>query len=73
MCIRDSAKEIRELRQAIEAGGYTLVPIRLYFKQGLVKVEIALCKGKKLTDKRETLRRKTELREAQRSLRAFKK
>lgn len=67
------AREIRQLKQAIEAGGMTLIPLRLYFKQGLVKVEIALCKGKKLTDKRETLRRKTELREAQRSLRAFKK
>lgn len=65
-------KEIRELRQAIEAGGLTLVPLRLYFKQGLVKVEIALCKGKKLADKRESLRRKTELREAERSLRAYK-
>jgi SsrA-binding protein len=66
-------KEIHRLKQSIEAEGYTVVPLRLYFKQGLVKVEIALCKGKKLADKRETLRRKTELREAQRSLRSWKK
>jgi SsrA-binding protein len=66
------AREIRDLKHAIEAGGMTLVPLRLYFKQGLVKVEIALCKGKKLADKRESLRRKTELREADRALRAYK-
>ncbi|MGA2053269.1 MAG: SsrA-binding protein SmpB [Opitutales bacterium] len=66
------AREIRHLKLAIEAGGMTLVPLRFYFKQGLVKVEIALCKGKKLADKRESLRRKTELREAERALRAFK-
>jgi SsrA-binding protein len=66
------AKEIRQLKLAIEAGGMTLVPLRMYFKQGLIKVEIALCKGKKQADKRESLRRKTELREAERALRAFK-
>ena len=66
-------REIHRLQQSIEAEGYTVVPLRLYFKQGLVKVEIALCKGKQIADKRETLRRKTELREAQRSLRAWKK
>jgi SsrA-binding protein len=52
--------------------GMTVIPLRLYFKEGLAKVEVALCKGKDAADKRETLRRKTELREAQRSLRAWK-
>jgi SsrA-binding protein len=65
-------REIRTLRASVEAGGMTVVPLRLYFKGGLIKVEIALCKGKKLADKRESLRRKTELREAERALRAYK-
>jgi len=66
------AREIARLQMAIEAEGYTVAPLRMYFKQGLAKVEIALCKGKKLHDKRETLRRATALREAERALRAYK-
>ncbi len=65
-------REIRTLKASIEAGGMTVVPLRMYFKQGLVKIEIALAKGKKLADKRESMRRKTELREAERTLRAYK-
>ncbi len=63
-------KEINKLRGAIEAGGKTLVPIRMYLKHGLVKVELALCTGKKLFDKRETLKRKVEMREAERAISA---
>jgi SsrA-binding protein len=66
------AKEIIRLEAAIAAQGMTVVPLRIYFKGGLAKVEIAVCKGKNVADKRETLRRKTELREAERSLRAYK-
>ena len=44
--------EIRHLQQQIKLQGYTLVPLQLYFKQGRVKVELWLCKGKKLYDKR---------------------
>ena len=44
--------EIRHLQQQIKLQGYTLVPLQLYFKQGRVKVELGLCKGKKLYDKR---------------------
>lgn len=61
-------RQIRNLRTALEAGGEVLVPTRMYFKKGLVKVEIALCKGKKLFDKRETLKKKTALREAQKAI-----
>lgn len=45
-------REIRHLHQQIKLQGYTLVPLQLYFKQGRVKVELGLCKGKKLYDKR---------------------
>ncbi len=44
--------EIRRLAQQIKLQGYTLVPLSLYFKGGRVKVELGLCKGKKLYDKR---------------------
>ena len=46
--------EIRRLAQQIKLQGYTLVPLSLYFKNGRVKVELGLCKGKKLYDKRAT-------------------
>ena len=44
--------EIRRLHQQCKLQGYTMVPLSLYFKQGRVKVELGLCKGKKLYDKR---------------------
>ena len=44
--------EIRRLHQQCKLQGYTLVPLSLYFKHGRVKMELGLCKGKKLYDKR---------------------
>ena len=61
-------KEIKKLQEAIDLEGKTIIPLRMYLKHGLIKVEIALCKGKKLFDKREDLKKKTALREAQRSI-----
>jgi len=61
-------KEIERLKKEIEAGGQALMPIRLYFKQALIKCEIALCKGKKLHDKRDTLKKKVQMREAERAV-----
>ena len=49
-------EEIRRLHQAIRERGLTLVPTKLYLKNGLIKVEIAIGKGKKLHDKRESER-----------------
>jgi SsrA-binding protein len=46
--------------------GFTLMPIRLYIKDGIAKVEIALAKGKKLYDKRETVARRESEREIER-------
>ncbi len=62
-------RELRRWEQAIQSGGRTIIPLRLYFVKGLVKVELALCTGKKQYDKREDLKREVELREAQRSVR----
>ena len=53
---------------AIESGGKTLIPTRIYLKNGLVKVEIGVCTGKKLYDKRETLKKKVDMREAERAM-----
>ncbi len=56
--------EIRKIRKAVEEKGNTLIPLRLYFKNGKVKVELAVAKGKKTYDKREDIAK----RDAQRNL-----
>ena len=49
-------KEIRQLQGAVEAKGMTVVPTGMYLKKGLIKVGIALCKGKDTHDKRDTIK-----------------
>jgi SsrA-binding protein len=61
--------EIRRLVGRTTERGLTLVPLRMYLKKGRIKVEIALAKGKKTYDKRETERRKTIDREARQAVR----
>ena len=51
-------KEIRWFNDKIKRDGYTIVPTRVYLKKGKAKVEIALAKGKKLYDKRETIKQR---------------
>ena len=63
-------KEIRRLIGAVERQGLTLIPLELYFKNGVAKVAMALGKGKKLHDKRETTRRRDAEREMARAIRA---
>ena len=58
--------EIRKLRAKIAEKGYTLVPLKVYFTNRLVKVEIGLAKGKKLYDKRQDIAKKDQRREAER-------
>lgn len=58
------AREIDELRKGIERGGMTIVPLRVYLKNGYVKIEIALAKGKTKGDKRESIRSREAEREA---------
>ena len=60
--------EIHKLAGGVQTKGYTIVPLRVYFKHGIVKVELGLCKGKQASDKREALRRKTADREAERAI-----
>ena len=59
-------REIRKLQGQIKEKGYTLVPVQVYFKGSLVKVQIALARGKKLYDKRQDIAKKDARREAER-------
>ncbi|MDR1905793.1 MAG: SsrA-binding protein SmpB [Clostridiales bacterium] len=60
--------EINKLRGKADQKGYTIVPLRLYFKDALVKLEIGLCKGKELHDKRKTLKERDLKRDLQRQI-----
>ena len=59
-------KEIQKLLGQISQKGYTIVPVEVYLNKGLVKVQIALAKGKKLYDKRADIAKKDQKREAER-------
>lgn len=59
--------ELRKLKKQVESGGKTIVPLRLYFKEALVKIEIAVGVGKKLFDKRDDLKKKAVMRDDDRS------
>lgn len=61
-------EQILKMQHRVQAGGYTLVPIRIYFLDGKAKVELAVAKGKKEYDKRHTLRKKQDEREAKRAI-----
>jgi SsrA-binding protein len=61
-------REIERLTGKTKERGLTLVPLKIYFKNGRAKVELGLARGKKLYDKRETLRRKVAQREVERSI-----
>ena len=58
--------EIRKIAAKIAEKGFTLVPLKVYFKGSLVKVEIGIAKGKKLYDKRQTIAKNDQRREAER-------
>jgi SsrA-binding protein len=61
-------KEIEKLNGLTKQGGFTLIPLSLYFKDGKAKVELALAKGKKAHDKRSTLMEKQANREIEREM-----
>ena len=61
--------EIRKIEEKLKLQGYTLIPLQVYYKNGKVKVEIGLCKGKKLYDKREDIKRKDMKRDAELNIR----
>ena len=63
-------REIDKLLSKIKEKGFTLVPLQVYFKGSLVKVEIGLARGKKLYDKRDDIAKKDAKREMERSFKA---
>ena len=66
-------RELNRLKVAIEAGGKTIVPLRVYFRGALVKVQLGLGTGKKLKDKRQDLKKRTAQREAEQALKSYQK
>ncbi len=60
--------EIRKIHQKVKTKGYTLVPVKMYLKQGRAKLDIALAKGKNLYDKRETEKMRDAKREMEKAL-----
>ena len=64
-------REIEKLRGAVTQKSYTIVPTKIYFRQGLVKMEIALAKGKELHDKRKSIAEKEVKREIQRTIKQY--
>jgi len=61
-------EQILKISHRIRDGGYTLVPLQIYFNDGRAKVELAVAKGKREYDKRQTLRERQDNREAQRAM-----
>lgn len=64
--------EIHKIAGKIKEKGYTLVPLKVYFKGSLIKVEIGLARGKKLYDKRQDIAKKDQRREAERDFKISK-
>lgn len=62
--------QIRKIAQAMQVGGKALIPLRMYFKEAIVKVEVAVCTGKKLFDKRDDLKKKAEMDEVKKQMKA---
>ncbi len=64
-------KEIAKIAGKIREKGYTLVPLQLYFKDALVKAEVALCKGKHTYDKKRAIAERDRKRETERAVREY--
>ena len=64
-------KEIKKLENAITLKGYTLVPVKLYFKNNKLKVSLGVCRGKKDYDKRESIKERDIKREVQKNLKRY--
>ena len=66
-------REIVRIGHTIAEKGFTLVPLRVYFKDGRAKVELGLCRGKHTIDKRQTLRKREQDRDVDRALKDLKR
>ncbi len=63
--------EINKLRGRVEQKGYTLIPLKIYFKDALVKIELGLCRGKELHDKRASIRERENDRNIRRVMKEY--
>ena len=63
-------KELTQLRRKVDERGFTLIPMKVYLKQSLVKIELGICRGKKLVDKRQSIKERDQKRDADRELRS---
>lgn len=61
-------KQIISLKSRVDSGGYTLIPVAMYLKNGFIKVEIGIGKGKKKYEKRETIKKRDLQRDLEREL-----
>ncbi len=66
-------REILKLKSATDSGGTSIIPLKIYFKKSLAKVLIAICTGKKLYDKRETIKKNEAQKEARRAMSNYKR
>lgn len=64
-------KEIKKLEEAVQMKGLTLVPVKLYFKNNILKVSLGVCRGKKDYDKRESIKERDMKREALRNIKNY--
>lgn len=64
--------EMTRIKQRVEEKGLTLIPLRVYFKNGIVKVEIGVCRGKRQYDKRETIKERESKREVDRAIKSVR-
>ena len=62
-------KEIKKIQESVQLKGLTLIPIKLYFKDNILKVSLGVCRGKKDYDKRESIKERDMKREALRNMR----
>lgn len=63
------AQELKRLERKVREKGFTLIPLDFHFRKGRIKVELGLCKGKKLSDKRESIKERDVQRDIQREFR----
>lgn len=68
-----SARELEKLRGRLTLQGYTLIPLRVYFKNGWAKVELGLAKGRKKGDDREAIRKELDVKEAREAMQRAKR
>jgi len=61
--------EIKKLKRKVEQKGFTLIPLKFYLKKGIIKMELGICKGKDLKDKRNTIKDRDSKRDSAREMR----